>query len=73
MVKQLDRTVVQDDTPTSVFIDDGSRPDDRLEERMVVCSQQSRDICILFKQHKRNKRESNVIPKCAHDVHPNAR
>nr|CAB3266853.1 IKK-epsilon IkappaB kinase [Phallusia mammillata] len=57
-VQNLDRAIIQDETPRRVFVDEGSRSNDRLEEKMKVSSERSRDICKLFKQHKRYKRQA---------------
>ncbi|CAK8681356.1 unnamed protein product [Clavelina lepadiformis] len=56
IIRKLERAVIQDKTPASVFVDEGSRSKDCLEEKMIQFSEQSREVYKLFKKHKHNKR-----------------
>ena len=54
-IRQLNKTVILDKTPSSVFVDEGSKSGDRLEERMSVCAEKSRETYRLFKKQKHSK------------------
>ena len=58
----LSKTVIQDKTPASVFVDVGSQTDDRLEERMTVCAEKSRETYRLFKKQKHMKSKNKCEP-----------
>lgn len=59
-IRQLKKSVILDKTPVSVFVDEGSKSHDRLEERMSVCAERSRETYRLFKKQKHSKRLSSV-------------
>nr|NP_001071740.1 IkappaB kinase [Ciona intestinalis]BAE06507.1 IkappaB kinase [Ciona intestinalis] len=56
---QFDKLIIQEEIPSSIFVDEGSQTNDRLEERMKVASEKSREISRLFKTHKKIRRLSH--------------
>ena len=44
LLLQLERSIIDDEVPKSVFIDVGSQPEDRQKERIGVCAERSRKI-----------------------------
>ena len=51
-ISQMGKSIIEDEVPKSVFIDEGTRPEDRLKERITTCSDKSRQIHKFFKKSK---------------------
>ena len=51
-LQKYQKSIIQEELPMSVFIDDGSKPEDRLNERITRNSEKSYQIYKVFKKQR---------------------